>query len=243
MTSAAPRRRRWIPVIAVTIGLLASGVLIATESGTAQAAPVATAKVKCVNTATGVARYSSTGKCRRGERKEERTCAKGGHCVLGDIGPGRGIVFYTAGGEQPWGRYLEAAPPTWKSAAGDPRLPWCQDTTHLIPGTGGSGLGDGAANTTAMLTVCTSGAGFAAGTYTGIGLDDWYLPSIGEVNAFRTAREVIPRFFATLANEDFWSSSENLVDAAWTLSVASIDAEPVLSGKSLPSFVRPIRAF
>jgi hypothetical protein len=31
-------------------------------------------------------------------------------CNLGDRGPGGGKVFYDAGSEQPWGRYLEAAP-------------------------------------------------------------------------------------------------------------------------------------
>jgi len=34
-------------------------------------------------------------------------------CTIGDTGPAGGIVFYDAGSTQPWGRYLEAAPPDW----------------------------------------------------------------------------------------------------------------------------------
>ena len=35
------------------------------------------------------------------------TCAQGGACVQGDVGPGGGIVFYVSPTLQPWGRYLE----------------------------------------------------------------------------------------------------------------------------------------
>lgn len=34
-------------------------------------------------------------------------------CSVGQLGPGGGIVFFDAGAEQPWGRYLEAAPLGW----------------------------------------------------------------------------------------------------------------------------------
>jgi hypothetical protein len=34
-------------------------------------------------------------------------------CAVGAMGPGGGRVFYDAGSEQPWGRFLEVAPQTW----------------------------------------------------------------------------------------------------------------------------------
>lgn len=44
---------------------------------------------------------------------DTRTCAEGGQCVVGDTGPGGGVVFYDAGEDREWGRYLEAAQPYW----------------------------------------------------------------------------------------------------------------------------------
>ena len=38
------------------------------------------------------------------------SCASGGACSVGDLGPGGGIVFYAPGGMNSWGRYVEAAP-------------------------------------------------------------------------------------------------------------------------------------
>lgn len=57
------------------------------------------------------------------------TCADGGECVVGDIGPGGGIVFYDAGQNEEWGRYLEVVAPGWAGEAGpiDPKARLCVD--------------------------------------------------------------------------------------------------------------------
>ena len=69
------------------------------------------------------------------------TCATGGTCVVGDRGPGGGIVFYvsaagfncgptfSATGSPTNGKchYLEAAANTWNGGISDPRISWATD--------------------------------------------------------------------------------------------------------------------
>ena len=73
---------------------------------------------------------------------ETLTCAQGGICNVGDIGPGGGIVFYVRsqqslsvwknGNAEPdlvysadgW-KYLEVAPKNWSGGKNDPQLSWC----------------------------------------------------------------------------------------------------------------------
>jgi len=74
------------------------------------------------------------------------TCAQGGICQLGDIGPGGGMVFYVrneksfavwkatpnaegdfAFSDAGW-HYLEVAPKTWAGGSTDPKLNWCSNT-------------------------------------------------------------------------------------------------------------------
>jgi hypothetical protein len=49
----------------------------------------------------------------------------GNSFVVGDIGPGGGLVFFDAGSAQAWGQFLECAPAGWfGSGEDDPVLPW-----------------------------------------------------------------------------------------------------------------------
>lgn len=93
-------------------------------------------------------------------------CAAGGPCMLGDVGPGGGIVIYDAGSVQPWGRYLEMAPNGWSGNATDPKAAWCSDTSTNIPAPMDTWIGAGKANTASMLAACTSGAANLAVAYT-----------------------------------------------------------------------------
>lgn len=230
--------RTAVAAAAATVVLL-SGLSGATAGAAGQpAAPVPTAKVKCVNAATGFARYSPSGTCKKGERRDRKPCARGGSCVVGDTGPGRGTVYYAARTRQPWGRYLEAAPNTWNSREGDPNVTWCSNVVDSIPGTQATGLGDGKANTAAMLGVCTIDAAVLAAGYRGGGKSDWYLPSRDELRTlFLREKKVGPFIF-----HGYWSSSESAPDQAW-IQDFYLDAVLQTTEKGYANYVRPIRAF
>ncbi len=235
-TPSGRTAQRRLPAIILALTMAASGLVA--SAGAAQAAPISSAKVKCVSKATGFARYASNGRCKKSERRDNRPCARGGACIVGDTGPGRGKVFYSARRAQSWGRYLEAAPSTWSSRDGDPNLAWCQNVTDSIPGTSATGLGAGAANTTAMLSVCTSGAANAARGYHGGGLADWYLPSRDELRQLFLRKTMVGGFIF----HGYWSSSESDPMFAWIQDFYS-DYKPDPSDKSFANYVRPIRAF
>ena len=98
---------------------------------------------------------------------------------LGDIGPGGGLVFLISGG-----RTYEMAPKAWGPAAAvDPTGVWRNNSLSDVTDAVDTAVGTVAANTTAMIAACTSGASRLASGYDGGGLTDWFLPSKDELNA------------------------------------------------------------
>jgi hypothetical protein len=183
------------------------------------------------------------------------TCANGlATCVLGNIGPGGGVVFLISGGKT-----YEMAPKTW-SGAGDPDAvqAWC-DVTSLLAGTFGTAIGTGAQNTVLMDAACTTGAGQSAADYVGGGKSDWFLPSKDELNAMCTYSRTWtgtpstaqctgtqnvefrdgPYGFTTI-NDFFWSSSQIASNGVWfqrfVNGARTTEKEPAKR-------VRPIRSF
>lgn len=163
-----------------------------------------------------------------------KPCVPGGPCSVGRIGPGRGIVFYDAGAEQPWGRYLEAAPANWNSSTRRFTAVWCIDTADVETGVA---IGDGADNTDAIIETCDRGgitAAEYASRYRGGKKRDWYLPSKAEMDALITSRLVTLR-------GNYWTSSQVVDNAgqAYTRNGASSQTAP----KQQLQGVWPIRAF
>jgi alpha-tubulin suppressor-like RCC1 family protein len=158
-------------------------------------------------------------------------CGSGGLCSVGDTGPGGGVVFYDAGSNQQWGRYLEAAPSDLSTA-----MAWCNDVSSAI-GANGYVVGTGNANTVAMDTACTSGAGQSAADYTNNGYGDWYLPSLNELTEMFDRRVAIGGF----TTASYWSSSEENGEYAKRLGFP----DGGMSGhvKYQGFRVRPVRAF
>ena len=161
------------------------------------------------------------------------TCANGGACVVGDIGPGGGRIFLlpTSTGNTT-NKYFEAAPSDLTSA-----MAWCNDTSTSVTGAHGYALGTGEANTTSIDAACTSGAAQGAADYTNNGISDWYLPSLDELTAMLNARATIGGF----ANASYWSSSEENGEYAKRLGFP----DGGMSGHVKYQWfqVRPIRSF
>ena len=131
-----------------------------------------------------------------------QTCAEGGPCVVGDIGPGGGRVFYVAtttftqlgatGSMCSTNcKYLEAAPSGW-NGVDEPSRSWATDVngnrTTRVPDTGAlqTAIGTGYQNSNAIVAqtgnVSATSAAVLARAYQGNGLTDWYLPSRDELN-------------------------------------------------------------
>ena len=175
------------------------------------------------------------------------TCAQGGTCIVGNPGPGGGIVFYVqiATAAAPW-RYLEAAPNTWSGGSTDPVITWCSNpsgfVSSLITGENTTvstltTLGSGFRNTKMMLGTCTHGAGNMAASYNGGGKSDWHLPSKDELNKLYLQKVTVGGF----EESGYWSSSEG-TDGLARLQVFTTGAQ--ISGIKLNGlYVRPVRAF
>jgi hypothetical protein len=175
------------------------------------------------------------------------TCAQGGTCVVGNTGPGGGIVFYvqTATAAAPW-RYLEAAPNTWSGDVTDPLIPWCNITDAFVPNllTGSTATiqtanarGAGYSNTQKMLRGCAFGAANAAAAYNGGGKSDWHLPSLDELNQLYEARTTVGGFVEYY----YWSSSEGNAFSAWGQYFSN--GFQISDAKTSTYYVRPVRAF
>jgi hypothetical protein len=136
------------------------------------------------------------------------TCAQGGPCIVGDRGPGGGVVFYasasnfTSAGStcDTTCKYLEVAPSTWRSGtvANDSFYIWSTDTTNLTvqnKSTASSEgfnsneklnwkIGQGFYNTSVMKVAgATSSAQAAVLAYAGNSTaGQWFIPSMNELN-------------------------------------------------------------
>ena len=165
-------------------------------------------------------------------------------CAIGLKGPGGGIVFMTPSTPgNTTGLFYEAAPSTWSSPSGDPTSDWCDNWDTLLGVAStlfGTGAMDGAAKTTVMLGVCTSGASNLADAYTatvnGVVYGDWFLPSKGELNQMYVEMADTGSFSSV-----YWSSAEYDASTAWFQDFSDGKQNP--SDKFDAAYVRPVRAF
>lgn len=152
---------------------------------------------------------------------------------IGDAGPAGGLIFYIDDGT-----YYEVAPSDW-SGGSDPTAQWGCHTT-LLTGADGTAIGTGEQNTSDIITGCAT-VGIAArlaDSYSGGGYDDWFLPSLDELNAMRQNLYPGSGGFAAAA---YWSSSEHSIDRAWHRPFHMGSSYNDWKGSSFR--VRPVRSF
>lgn len=116
--------------------------------------------------------------------------------------------------------------------AGDCKQPEPEDTLE------GARIGDGMANTTAILTECTI-EGIAAKLCRDQGVD-WFLPSRGELNLMYT--NLHAKGAGGFADDFYWTSTESFGDNAWGLGFGQGEHEDFDKDSDV-GFVRAARAF
>jgi hypothetical protein len=174
------------------------------------------------------------------------TCANGGLCSVGDIGPGGGYVFYVsptvinvATGISTGGIYLEAAPVSQQGTAEF----GCTGTN--TPGTSYA-VGSGAANTLAIINACAT-AGIAArvtSNLTFAGYSDWFMPSIDEMTEIYNNLYNRTPSLGGFTGLNYGSSSQGTngfgYQAYWWFGSGAASLQ---TNKNLAIAYRPIRAF
>jgi hypothetical protein len=200
-----------------------------------------------------------------------RSCADGGPCALGDIGPGGGIVFYAAATpftEPVSGKtfkYIEAAPSYWNSGVVDPRTQICNPNS--VNSSLSEAIGYARVNTDALVadSNCTtissnsipSGLRVAGSLVRSFGTD-WQLPTFNELIEMCKVARFGPALASTKTNCDdaggsspaswlavnYGSSSKN-TGAGWadTVNFQTGIKNNTSSVQSSNLGIRPIRYF
>jgi hypothetical protein len=187
-------------------------------------------------------------------------CANGGPCIVGDRGPGGGIVFYssvagfncgigfTANGSPTGGlcHYLEAAPSGWFDSLGDPATSWAtgNNQNRAVNGADRTEIGAGYLNSLDIVAQVGNDAGSSAAVvareYRTPGKTDWYLPSKNEMNELYLQKVIVG---GLVASAYYWSSSEVDGDRYSAWYKFSSGAGSATADKSEYMYFRPIRSF
>jgi hypothetical protein len=184
------------------------------------------------------------------------SCANGlAACVVGNEGPGGGIVFYVQAGGGTFAcglnlastcKYLEAAPTNWNGAGGDPLRSWATDVngnrTTLVAGAVREAIGSGYQNSVDAVNqtgnVSATSAPVLARSYAGGSKSDWYLPSYDELHQLWTQRVTVGGF-----REGWYWTSHNAAAGARVIFFPTGSTHGISDKHCECNPVRPIRAF
>ncbi len=158
--------------------------------------------------------------------------------AVGDTGPsGVGRVFYISNGGV---NGLEVAPSTWNGGSYDPTSVWSNvNLTSIGSSARGTAIGTGLSNSNAIISQAghTASAARLCRNYRGGTLNDWFLPSSGELHALYLS----PLYLYGFVAQYYWSSTEG--GSYWARSQLFSDDDQQVYDKNEGWWVRPIRAF
>jgi hypothetical protein len=157
------------------------------------------------------------------------TCATGGYCRVGDIGPAGGVIFIDTSTASSNGRIFEAAPQNWSGS--DDLASVAQFCTGGAAATAnitsGSqiGIGWGETLTANFDAGCTGGAAQVAADLNLNGYSDWFVPSENEAVQLYTYRNQVGLIQLgsnwSTGNWGYWTSTENSASVMRIISNAS----------------------
>ena len=181
------------------------------------------------------------------------SCATGGTCAIGDIGPGGGVVFITPSTASGNGRFFEAAPSNWTgsddiTSAGK----FCTGSTNqdaISRSATEFGIGWGETNTAIFEPYCTGGAVKLVSDYAGGGFTNWFIPNSNELIELAKVRNSAGLLGLgstwSAGRYGYWGSTESSATAMRTLvsvnNAWSIGATS--KSDSANNMVRPVRMF
>lgn len=160
--------------------------------------------------------------------------------VLTKVGPAGGWIFYDAGTTQAWGRYLEASPTNlplgiWGTVGVD------------VPGAVGYAIGTGKQNTADIIAgdialdkAADKCAAYSA-EYNGVTYDEWFLPSIYELEEMYNILNV--NGVGNFNNANYWSSTESSVTYAIEINFDNGSDNGRIKNNNNSVRTRPVRAF
>ncbi len=183
-------------------------------------------------------------------RPSGSSCATGGVCSVGDIGPGGGVVFITPSTTGGNGRYFEAAPFTWAGADELGTTATYCSNGNLNLGATNIGIGWGETNTNLAKSACLGGAVAKVNTFNAsnsTGYSDWFIPSsneLVELAKVRTAAGLIALGSNwTIGRYGYWSSTEVSASVQASLVASSWSMGGTGKSDAVNNFVRPVRMF
>jgi hypothetical protein len=164
------------------------------------------------------------------------SCAQGGVCVVGDVGPSGGIVFLTPSTTgNATGKYFEAAPVTWANSISDPSVAFgCRG---ILIGSAGTAVGSGVENQTKICNTTGTAAQLVRGVAIA-GKSDWFIPAKDELSVMMAVPTIVSSMSAGL----YWSSSEKSTNDVWAAPTTAAGATQNY-GKVISLYVRPARMF